>query len=171
MGLFENYGDMDKIGYIRSSRDYFVYCALEFDAIYAHFGQATPYVGELLNSDRVDNISGPVAGINHPAPNTFLRTTERKMPHDVYLDIKGLQKDIDKMKYSRTYHDAHKLNLPLQQTGRSRTTAKEKLRKCCIRAERKKTSLTATARCRPGLNIMKKTENITAISTAAPMMM
>ena len=80
MGIFENYQDMDQIGYIRSSRDYFVYCALEFDAIYAHFGQATPYVGELLNSDRVDNISGAVAGIDHPAASTFLRTSKRKAP-------------------------------------------------------------------------------------------
>ena len=171
MGLFENYGDMDKIGYIRSSRDYFVYCALEFDAIYAHFGQATPYVGELLNSDRVDNISGPLPGLTILRPIHFLRTTERKMPHNVYLDIKGLQKDIDKMKYSRTYHDAHKPKFAFAADGRSRTTAKEKLRKCCIRAERKKTSPTATARCRPGLNIMKKTENITATSTAAPILM
>lgn len=126
MGLFENYGDMDKIGYIRSSRDYFVYCALEFDAIYAHFGQATPYVGGLLNSDRVDNISGPVAGINHPAPNTFLRTTERKMPHNVYLDIKGLQKDIDKMKYSRTYHDAHKTKFAFAADGQKPDNSKGK---------------------------------------------
>ena len=56
--------NLDTIGYIRSSRDYFVYSALEFDAIYAHFGQATPYVGDLLNSDLVDNISGAVAGID-----------------------------------------------------------------------------------------------------------
>lgn len=126
MGLFENYGDMDKIGYIRSSRDYFVYCALEFDAIYAHFGQATPYVGELLNSDRVDNISGPVAGIDHPATNTFLRTTERKMPHNVYLDIKGLQKDIDKMKYSRTYQDTHKPKFAFAADGQKPDNSKGK---------------------------------------------
>ena len=42
MGLYEDYDELDRIGYIRSSRDYFVYCALEYDAIYAHFGQATP---------------------------------------------------------------------------------------------------------------------------------
>lgn len=126
MGLFEDYGDMDRIGYIRSSRDYFVYCALEFDAIYAHFGQATPYVGALLNSDRVDNISAPVAGIDHPAPNTFLRTTERKMPHNVYLDIKGLQKDIDKMKYSRTYHDTHKPKFAFAADGEKPDNSKGK---------------------------------------------
>ena len=49
MGLFEDWESIEKIGYIRSSRDYFVYCALEHDAVYCHFGQATIYVGALLN--------------------------------------------------------------------------------------------------------------------------
>ena len=38
MGIFEDYSDLEKIGSIRSSRDYFVYFALEYDAYYAHFG-------------------------------------------------------------------------------------------------------------------------------------
>ena len=33
MGIFEDWEDIEKIGYIRSSRDYFVYSALEHDAI------------------------------------------------------------------------------------------------------------------------------------------
>lgn len=108
MGLFENYDDMDRIGYVRSSRDYFVYCALEYDAIYAHFGQATPYVGELLNSDRVDNISGAVAGIDRPASDVFVRTTDREAPHNVCVDVGELNKYMDRFGYSATYHDTHK---------------------------------------------------------------
>ncbi len=83
MPLFENWQNLDTIGYIRSSRDYFVYSALEFDVIYAHFGQATLYVGDLLNSDLVDNISGAVAGIDRPASKAFMRTDKRKAPHNV----------------------------------------------------------------------------------------
>jgi len=104
MGIFEDYESLEKIGYVRSSRDYFVYYAMEYDALYAHFGQATPYVGDLLNSDRVDNISGAVAGIDHPAPNTFHRSTDRKAPHNVYVDTEDLLKDIEKLGY-RTEHD------------------------------------------------------------------
>lgn len=117
MGLFEDYDELDRIGYIRSSRDYFVYCALEYDAIYAHFGQATPYVGALLNSDRVDNISGAVAGIDHPATNTFLRTSDRKAPNNVYIDVKGLMQDIDRFGYSLTYHDTHKAKFSFAADG------------------------------------------------------
>jgi len=99
MGIFEDYSDLEKIGSIRSSRDYFVYFALEYDSIYAHFGQATPYVGEFLNSDRVDNISGAVAGIEHPAPNAFYRSSDRKPPHNVYMTPEGIAKDIEKLGY------------------------------------------------------------------------
>lgn len=102
MGLFEDYSNLERIGSIRSSRDYFVYFALEYDALYAHFGQATPYVGELLNSDRVDNISGAVSGIDHPAPNTFYRSSDRKAPHNVYINPDGIAKDIEKFRYRTT---------------------------------------------------------------------
>ena len=102
MGIFENYKNLDKIGSIRSSRDYFVYFAMEYDALYAHFGQATVYVGDLLNSDRIDNISGAVAGIDRPATNTFDRIEERKAPHNVYIMRDGLLKDIEKFKYRTT---------------------------------------------------------------------
>lgn len=102
MGLFEDYSNLEKIGSVRSSRDYFVYFALEYDALYAHFGQATPYVGELLNSDRVDNLSGAVSGINHPAPNTFYRSSDRKAPHNVYINPAGVTKDIEKFHYRTT---------------------------------------------------------------------
>ena len=102
MGIFEDYKNLEKIGSIRSSRDYFVYFGMEYDVLYAHFGQATPYVGELLNSDRVDNISGAVAGIDRPAIKSFYRSDDRKAPHNVYLSVEGLQKDLEKFNYRLT---------------------------------------------------------------------
>lgn len=102
MAIYDDYTNLEKVGSIRSSRDYFVYFALEYDAIYAHFGQATPYVGELLNGPRVDNISGAVAGIKKPATNTFYDESGRKAPHQKYLNSERLMKDIKKLDY-RTY--------------------------------------------------------------------
>lgn len=99
MGIYDDYSNLEKVGAIRSSRDYFVYFAMEYDAMYAHFGQATPYVGELLNSDRVDNLSGAVAGIDRPATNTFYRSEDRKPPHNVYLTSESVLKDIEKFQY------------------------------------------------------------------------
>ena len=99
MALYDDYRNLEKVGSIRSSRDYFVYFAMEYDAIYAHFGQATPYVGDLLNSDKVDNISGAVAGIKKPATNTFYDDQSRKAPHQKYLNSERLWKDIKKFDY------------------------------------------------------------------------
>ena len=114
MALYDDYRNLEKVGSIRSSRDYFVYFALEYDAIYAHFGQATPYVGDLLNSDKVDNISGAVAGIKHPATKTFYDEPSRKAPHQKYLTSERLQKDIEKfviMKRELLYIENDELEL------------------------------------------------------------
>lgn len=124
MGLFENYDDIEKIGSIRSCRDYFVYFALEYDCIYAHFGQATPYVGDFLNSDRVDNISGAVAGIEKPAPNSFYRTTDRKPPHNVYMTPDGIKKDIEKLGYRTTLREDYIPKFVFNEAGTENTTGK-----------------------------------------------
>lgn len=105
MAIYDDYRNLEKVGSIRSSRDYFVYFAMEYDAIYAHFGQATPYVGELLNGDKVDNISGAVAGIKRPATNTFYDEPSRKAPHHKYLSSERLQKDIEKFGYRTRLKD------------------------------------------------------------------
>lgn len=105
MGIFEDYENVEKIGSIRSCRDYYVFLANEYDCIYCHFGQATPYVGDYLNSDGVDNISGAVSGINEPATNSFYRSSDRKAPHNVYIDKEGLLKDIEKFGYRTTIRE------------------------------------------------------------------
>jgi len=105
MGIFENYENVEKIGSIRSCRDYYVFFANEFDSLYCHFGQATPYVGDYLNSDGVDNLSGAVAGIDRPATNSFYRSSDRKAPHNVYIDMNGLLSDISKFGYRTTLRD------------------------------------------------------------------
>lgn len=126
MGIFEDYNAVEEIGSIRSSRDYFVYFALEYDAIYAHFGQATPYVGELLNSDRVDNISGAVSGIHDPAPHSFFRSTEKKAPHNVYLDIEGLNKDIKKFDYPLEHNESYQQKFVFSPEGTEETYEDQK---------------------------------------------
>ena len=106
MGVIEDWHDLAKIGSVRSCRDYYVSFALEFDAIYVHFGQATVYVGDLLNSDAVDNLSGAVAGIDRPANNAFYRTDDRKAPHNVYVSAEGIMEDIEKFQYNLTYDES-----------------------------------------------------------------
>ncbi|MFV0518293.1 MAG: DUF3048 domain-containing protein, partial [Aminipila sp.] len=67
MAFFEDYDDLDHIGPVRSSRDYYIYEAMPYDAIYVNWGLAIPFVEELINSDRVDNVSQALTGIHNPA--------------------------------------------------------------------------------------------------------
>ncbi|MCR4807523.1 MAG: DUF3048 domain-containing protein [Lachnospiraceae bacterium] len=103
MALFENYEDLDKIGSVRSCREYFVYTALEFDAIYCHYGQAA-YAVELLNSDYVDNLNG----LGKEGDTVYYRTTDRNAPHNAYTSAEGIDAGIEMMGYRRDHYDDYK---------------------------------------------------------------
>lgn len=75
--VVEDYDDLPYIGPIRSSRDYYIYEAMALDAIYCNWGLAVPYVADLINSDRVDNISQSVTGISSPYSAAFARRKDR----------------------------------------------------------------------------------------------
>lgn len=62
MALYEDYDDLDRIGPVRSSRDYFVYEAMAYDSIYINWGLAVPYVAPIMEADRIDHISNAVSG-------------------------------------------------------------------------------------------------------------
>lgn len=92
--VVEDYDDLKYIGPIRSSRDYFVYEAMALDAIYCHWGLAVPYVADLINSNRVDNISQAVEGVASPYTGAFARRKDRKAEgydreFTAYMWIKG----------------------------------------------------------------------------------
>ena len=44
MAVVEDFDDLDRIGPVRSSRDYYVYVAMGYEAIYCNWGLAVPYV-------------------------------------------------------------------------------------------------------------------------------
>ncbi len=100
MGIFENYDDLDKIGSVRSCRNYFVYCALEFDSIYCHYGQSV-YAMPLLEEDFVDNLSG----LGAEGDTVYYRTNDRIAPHNAYASAKGIAKGIENLGYRTAYRD------------------------------------------------------------------
>ena len=109
MALFEDYDDLDHIGPVRSSRDYYIYEAMAYDSIYCNWGLARPWVEELINSDKIDNISCPLAGINDGAANSFdrlVRSGNIPLEHTGYMFINGYNKDVDSKGYSKTYRSS-----------------------------------------------------------------
>lgn len=110
MAIFEDYSGLDKIGPVRSCRDYYIDFAMEFDALYTHFGQAV-YAFDLLNSDMVSNISGlqyqEAAGeLNgYAGEDIFYRTDDRPAPHNAYTSAEGLDTAIERKGYSLQLDD------------------------------------------------------------------
>lgn len=105
MGFFEDYDDLDHIGSVRSSRDYYIYEAMAYDSIYCNWGLARPWVEELINSDRIDNVSQALAGINNGAPEAFDRISRPgvDLEHTGYMFIDGYNKAVERLGYETEY--------------------------------------------------------------------
>lgn len=108
MGIFQNYGDLEFIEPIRSSRHYFLLEALSYDAIYCNWGLAAAYVGPLINSDLVDNVSASVAGINVGADEAFSRDKERQalgysLEYTGIMTLSGYNAAVSRLGYSTEY--------------------------------------------------------------------
>lgn len=96
MALFDNYKDIKKIGSVRSSRIYYCYLALEWDAIYCHYGQSK-YALDFLQSDKIDNVSSYNAG------GYYFQTSDRYAPHNTFIDEEGIDNAIKALDYRRNY--------------------------------------------------------------------
>lgn len=105
MGIFEDYDDLDHIGPVRSSRDYYIYVAMGYEAIYCNWGLARPYVEELINRDTVQNVSAAVEGIHNPSDEAFGRIKRPGYATEFtgYLFIDGLNKAIKRHEYETEY--------------------------------------------------------------------
>lgn len=109
MCVFENFDDLERIGPVRSSRDYYVYVAMGYEAIYCNWGLARPYVEELINRDTVYNVSAAVEGIHNPADEAFGRVSRPGYAQEFtgYLKIDGLFKAVDRLGYDWNYDDQY----------------------------------------------------------------
>ena len=109
MAVFEDFDDLERIGPVRSSRDYFVYVAMGYEAIYCNWGLARPYVEELIIRDTVQNISAAVEGIYNPAHEAFDRVSRPGYATEFtgYLFIDGMLKAADRLGYDWEYDDAY----------------------------------------------------------------
>lgn len=103
MGVFEDWKNLERIGSVRSCRLYYLQFAQEFDAVYAHYGQAI-YAVEALNSGDFDVLSGATKWIDHPATAMFDRISRpgKATEHTLYAFPRGIVKDIEKKGYDMT---------------------------------------------------------------------
>lgn len=94
MGIIEGWHTMEKIGNIRSMREYFVYAAFEWDAIMVHHGNIW-YADEVL--EKADNINGNIYDASIYA---FYRSADKDSPHNSYVTGEGILEYVNKVGYS-----------------------------------------------------------------------
>lgn len=107
MAVIKDWEGLDRIGNVRSCRDYFVYWAFEWDSIYLHFG-GPYYINDIIEKSDTDHITGCAYGDKRTDglyEGTFYRATDKKAPQNAYASAEGINKGIDKLGYSKTYRD------------------------------------------------------------------
>ena len=107
MAIFEDYDDIQYIGPIRSSRDYYVYEAMAYDSIYCNWGLAVPYVAPIINTDRIDNVSQALAGIDVGSPEAYGNKLNSGYAQEFTssMSIEGFNKAVERLGYATTYED------------------------------------------------------------------
>lgn len=109
MAVIKDWENLDRIGNVRSCRDYFVYWAFEWDAIYLHFG-GPYYINDIVERNDTDHITGCTYGDKRSDglfEGTFYRATDKKAPQNAYTSAEGINKGISKFGYSKTYRDGY----------------------------------------------------------------
>ena len=96
MAIYGDWTGLERVGNIRSCRDYFVYWAFEWDAIYVHAGGPF-YINDVIGRKDTQNINAS----NAPS-GVFYRTTDRSAPQNLYLDGADIQKEANRLGYPLT---------------------------------------------------------------------
>ena len=102
MGILEDYQDVERIGSVRSCRNYYVYFAREFNTYYLHFGQAV-YALDLLNLPDTLNISG----LDAVGETVYYRSDDFESPHNVFTNYNMIQAGVDELGYPTEYSDEY----------------------------------------------------------------
>lgn len=109
MAVIKDWEDLDRIGNVRSCRDYFVYWAFEWDSIYLHFG-GPYYINDIVEKSDTDHITGCAYGDKRTDglyENAFYRATDKKAPQNAYASAEGINKGIEKLNITKTYRDGY----------------------------------------------------------------
>ena len=109
LAIMKDWKDIEQIGNIRSIRDYFVYCALEWDSIIVHFGGPALYVSDILLRDDVENINGTGSADMGQDYGAFYRIKKSGVAseHTAYTSAEKLLAAIEKADFSLEYRDAY----------------------------------------------------------------
>lgn len=119
MGIFGDWTSLERVGNIRSCRDYYVYWAFEWDAIYCHAGGPF-YIDEVIGRKDTNNINALTA-----PSGVFYRTTDRSAPQNLYLDGADIMKEANRLGYELSPRDNYSDEVHYQFTSKSKPNTLE----------------------------------------------
>ena len=100
MGVWEDWSNIEKLGNIRSCRDYYLYWAFEWDAIYIHYGGPF-YIDELVAREDTQNINC----INFS--NATYRDTAKNSTDNAFTSTDRIKDAMEHYGYSMEYRDGY----------------------------------------------------------------
>lgn len=108
MAVIEDWQELEKIGNVRSCRDYYLYAACEWDPILIHFGGVF-YMTDRLAKGDINNISGAAQDGTGPAPGAgqFFRSSDRQAPHNAYISAEGIKKAMESLGYESEHREKY----------------------------------------------------------------
>ncbi|NMB44073.1 MAG: DUF3048 domain-containing protein [Clostridiales bacterium] len=104
MGLFEDF-DSDRIGSIRSGRQYFASIADSYDAIFVSFGESS-YCTEKIAELGLNQLSG----LKGEGTTVFYRDKSLKAPHNAFASKDGIIKGTERKKFKTDFDDSFDKN-------------------------------------------------------------
>lgn len=100
MAIFQDWSDFERLGNVRSSRDYYIYWSFEWDALYIHFGGPF-YINDVINRPDTDNIDG-LSSSNFWRAKDTVNSTD-----NAYVTTEGILADAQRLGYSLEYRDGY----------------------------------------------------------------
>lgn len=100
MAIIQNWEAHDKLGNIRSCRDYYVYWAFEWDAIYIHYGGPF-YIDDVIGRDDTQNINC----INYD--NATYRDNAKNSTDNAFTSAERIKEAMNHYGYSTTYRPGY----------------------------------------------------------------
>jgi hypothetical protein len=101
LAIFNDYSSLEKVGSIRSCRPYYVTTAMEFDAIYMHYGES-PQGTEEIDATGIDHISG----LSSESGIAFYRSSDRVAPHNVFSSGDMINAAIEYLGFETKHSDS-----------------------------------------------------------------
>lgn len=100
MAIWDDWRDFEKIGNVRSCRDYYLYWAFEWDALYIHYGGPF-YIDELVARDDTQNINC----INYS--NATFRDTAKNSTDNAFTSTSRIKEAANYYGYPLEYRDGY----------------------------------------------------------------